>query len=90
MARGWPSTRAPSRSANYKSLHLGRAPYVLYGVKYIDLVTLMTHHVDFCDAEQHEPEARQLQQPPQPVQQEPATLNSLRGQRPRHAAGHLP
>ena len=29
-------------------LDLSRAPYVLYAVKYIDLVSRMTHWADFC------------------------------------------
>ena len=29
---------------NLKLLDLGRTPYVVYGVKYIDLVSLMTHY----------------------------------------------
>ena len=32
---------------NHALLDLGRAPYVLYGLKYIDLESLMTHRVDF-------------------------------------------
>ena len=42
--RPWPSNRllspAPTRTSNLKFLDLNRAPYVLYGVKYIDLVSL--------------------------------------------------
>ena len=36
-------------------LDLGRAPYVLYGVKYIDLVSLAPRYFLFSRCQQHAP-----------------------------------